>query len=77
MRLAMSSEVQQILTAVRTLCVEDKRALANAINQELQPRPERPTREDIEAIIGKYAHLPGSVDEFLARKREDLELEEH
>jgi hypothetical protein len=30
----------------------------------------------VDAVVGKYGHIPGSVDEFLERKQEEIALEE-
>jgi hypothetical protein len=30
----------------------------------------------VDAVVGKYAHLPGSVDDFLRSKQEEIDLEE-
>ena len=68
----MSSEVQQILIAVRSLCEKDKEELVSALNRELHGSPTRPNRELIEAIRGRYAHIPTSSTDFTARKREDV-----
>lgn len=68
----MSSEVQQILIAVRSLCEKDKEELVSALDRELHGSPTRPNRELIEAIRGRYAHIPTSSTDFTARKREDV-----
>ena len=30
----------------------------------------------VRSVMGKYAHLPGSVDDFIRRKQEDIALED-
>jgi hypothetical protein len=52
----------QILAAIDEVSRETEPATADA-------PPKRPS------FLGKYAHLPGSVDDFLRRKQEDIELE--
>jgi hypothetical protein len=38
--------------------------------------PERARQiEAAKALLGKYAHLPGSVDDFIAEKRKEIERE--
>lgn len=46
---------------------------AHELGKELQEKQ----RAAVRAVRGKYAHVKTSVDEFLARKREEVELEEH
>lgn len=71
----MSTNVRDILTAVRALTPEERRELATELEREhLMPRAQS-RRELIHAIQGKYAYVPTSSEEFMARKREDLELE--
>ena len=57
----MSSEVQQILIAVRSLCEKDQKELVSALDRELHGSPSRPNRELIEAIRGKYAIFQPAV----------------
>lgn len=59
----MSRAVEIILEMARALTFEQRRELLAALERELL------------SIRGKFAHLPGSVDEFLARKRGDTERE--
>ena len=40
-----------------------------------QESPEE-RRARVMAVAGSMAHLPGSVDEFLRRKQEEIDLEE-
>jgi hypothetical protein len=69
----MSSEVQQILNAVRALSPEERRELAIALDALASPA--QPNKDLILAVCGKYAHVPTSSDAFMARKHEDLALE--
>ncbi|MGA2771152.1 MAG: hypothetical protein ABSG26_10090 [Bryobacteraceae bacterium] len=71
----MSTEVQQILTAVRVLSSKERRELAMALEQETLVSPVQPNLDLILAVRGKYAHVPTSSDAFMARKREDLASE--
>lgn len=72
----MSSEVRQILTAVRSLCEKDKEELVSELDRELHGSPSPPNRDLIDAIRGKYAHLPTSSAGFISRKSEDV-VSEH
>ncbi len=71
----MSSEVQQILQAVRSLCDKDKEELVIALDRDLHGSKHQSKRELIESIRGKYAHLPTNSADFIARKREDVASE--
>ena len=71
----MSSDVQQLLIAVRSLIPENREELAVALDRELRPSPVSPNIEQVEAIRSKYAHLPTSSEDFMARKRVEIELE--
>jgi hypothetical protein len=71
----MSTEVQQILTAVRALTSKERQELAIAIEQEALVSPVEPNLDLILAVRGKYAHVPTSSDAFMARKHEDLASE--
>jgi hypothetical protein len=71
----MSSEVQQILVAVRALSLQEREELAAVLKEEALLRLNRPSRAAITAIRGKYAHVATSSEAFMARKHEDLSLE--
>ena len=75
MKLVMSHEVQQVLEMVRSLTTEQRKELLRTLEQEICESDVQPTANRLDSIRGKFAHLPGSVDEFLARKREDTERE--
>lgn len=70
----MSSEVHQILVAVRALSPEDKQSLADALERELPSSLPKRDRDCslVEPIRGKYAAVPTSSEEFIARKRADV-----
>jgi hypothetical protein len=71
----MSTEVQQILVAVRALGSKERQELAVALEREALVSPVQPNLDLILAIRGKYAHVPTSSDAFMARKHEDLASE--
>ena len=71
----MSTEVQQILVAVRALGSKERQELAVALEREALVSPVQPNLDLILAIRGKYAHGPTSSDAFMARKHEDLASE--
>jgi hypothetical protein len=71
----MSTEVRQILTAVRALSWKERQELAITLEQAALVWPVQPNKDLILAVRGKYAHVPTSSDAFMARKREDLASE--
>ena len=71
----MSTEVQQILVAVRALGLQERQELAEALQQEALVFAGQPNRNLVLAVRGRYAHVPTSSDAFMARKREDLASE--
>jgi hypothetical protein len=75
MEITMSTEVQQILLAVRALAPNQRQELARALEREALMSPAKPDANLISAVRGKYAHVSTSSEEFMARKREELESE--
>lgn len=71
----MSSEVEQILSVVRSLSSEKRLELAIALANETAMSPVPGKRELVAQVRGKYAHVPTSSEAFLARKHEELALE--
>ena len=71
----MSTEMQQIPTAVRALNSKERQELAMVLNREALVSPVRPNQDLILAVRGKYAHVPASSDASMARKHEDLASE--
>ena len=76
----MSTELQQILVAVRALSLKERQELTEALDQEALDQealgpPARPNRNLVLAVRGRYARVPTSSDAFMARKREELASE--
>jgi hypothetical protein len=74
----MSEKVKELLEAARELNAEERASLIRELSsiEDAPPMEKTKSREElVMEICGKYAHLPGSVDEFMQRKREDLERE--
>jgi hypothetical protein len=69
----MSTEMQQILSAVRALSSKEREELARALDALVSPA--HPNKDLVLAIRGRYAHVPTSSDAFIARKHEELALE--
>jgi hypothetical protein len=63
----MSTEVQQILVAVRALSSKERQELAVALEREALVSPVQPNLDLILAVRGKYAHVPTSSDAFMVR----------
>jgi hypothetical protein len=73
----MSGQVQSIVDAVRGLDSQQRRELASALLAlDVPPSVVSASRKQlVDAVKGKYRHLPTSSDEFLNRKKEDIALE--
>ncbi len=76
----MSAAVEEILRQVSRLTPKERHSLTLLLPYAVEDHSdeyEEERRRIVLSLRGKYAHLPGSLDEFLARKAEDLELEEY
>lgn len=72
----MSEQVQSIVEAVRGLTPEQRIELMAALASVTEPAETDRDREYlIQTIRGKYRHVPTSVEDFLRRKREEVERE--
>jgi hypothetical protein len=69
----MSSDVQQILKAVEALGLEERQELLMALEGAALIPARQSNGHLVSSIQGKYAHARTSSEEFMARKREDLE----
>jgi hypothetical protein len=73
---------ESVYSQAQTLTPSERAQLIGALaNQLAQPAPARQQTQTertaaLNEICGKYAHVKTSVDEFLARKQEEIELEE-
>ena len=70
----MTATLEKILAEVSALSPAEKTELREILAKE-QPVDFARREALIRETMGKYAHVPGSSDEFMARKRED-ELED-
>jgi len=64
-----SSVLETIMEEVKSLTVEERQRLLEALEQEQRA-------ELVRTVRGKYAHLGVSTDELLRSKAEEIELEE-
>jgi hypothetical protein len=64
-----SSVLETIMEEVKSLTVEERRRLLEAIEQEQRA-------ELVRSVRGKYAHLGVSTEEVLRSKAEEIELEQ-
>ena len=73
----MTSAVEQVLTQVRALSPAEQQQLREALLRETPIAIEQAERRaKIRAFRGKYQHLFSSTEELMARKREEIALEE-
>lgn len=68
----MSSAVEELLRQVRELSPEDRQSFLTSVTAGDYGPTTRP-RVD---VYGRFAHTNTSVDAFLARKAEEIELED-
>jgi hypothetical protein len=73
-----STTFESVLSQARALTPSERARLIGMLAQDLaQPTVTNEQRRVlVRAVRGKYAHVKTSVDDFLARKREEVELEE-
>ena len=71
----MTPTLEKILAEVNTLSPGERTQLREILSTE-QPIDLARRQALIRDTMGKYAHLPGSSEEFMARKLEDVELED-
>lgn len=71
----MSFAVARILDAVRALDPVERAEFELALTKLEPPVCPKPAPAAIGAAYGKLRHVPTSVEEFLQRKRADLDLE--
>jgi hypothetical protein len=69
----MSSTLEKILEEVKTLSSDEKVQLRELLAQE--PPPAKDVAF-IRQVRGKYKHALSSTEEFMARKQEEIEIEE-
>lgn len=73
---------ESVLTQAQQLPPSERAQLIGALAQGLaqsavsKPQTQAERRAALDAVCGKYADVKTSVDDFLARKREEVELEE-
>ena len=70
-----ASILEKIMQEVRTLSPEELRELREMIDREARSQEQVRREEALRRIRGKYAHLPTSSEDFAARKREEIEIE--
>ena len=74
----MSVVLEEIIEKIHTLPVGEQLRLREILkNEELDLEKERQRRIKLsKQIMGKYRNSLSSVDEFIARKQEEIELED-
>ncbi len=73
----MSTAVlEEIIKKLELLSEAEHQRLAEVIEQQKQMKAEAERRAFIRSLKGKYKNSLSSVDEFIARKQEEIELED-
>jgi hypothetical protein len=71
-----ADDVLHLIAEIRRLRKAQLEAPAQPQAEAAPPLSREERRARVMAAAGSMAHLPGSVDEFLQRKQEDIALEE-
>ena len=71
----MSAEIHKIVESVRALNPRERQELAEVLEREALFLSGPSRKEIARAVFGKYAHVPTSSEQFIARKHEDLGAE--
>lgn len=72
----MTMNAEQILLQLRALPLEEKQRVWEALEEEMRAAEQARRIEAAQHIRGKYKNLIPSSEDFLARKHEEVELEE-
>jgi hypothetical protein len=77
----LSHSVESLFQQAQTLPWSQRQELAIRLFEQPNTEAARPEMQSersaaLDDICGKYAHVNTSVDDFLARKREEIDLEE-
>lgn len=74
----MSVEVlEEVLEKVSELTLDEQAKVREVLDKNVQDaKREKQRREFIRSLRGKYKDKLSSVDEFIARKQEEIELED-
>ncbi|MBY0504141.1 MAG: hypothetical protein K2X03_09530 [Bryobacteraceae bacterium] len=72
------TSLETILASVRALNQLEWEELRRTLDREAMFRREEQAKRTqvVNAVFGKYAHVPTSVDSFLERKHDDTLLED-
>jgi uncharacterized protein YnzC (UPF0291/DUF896 family) len=70
----MSVVLDEIIVKIGSLSEEDQEKLIMAVDEQKRLKIER--RAFIRSLKGKYKDGLSSVDEFIARKQRDIEMED-
>jgi metal-dependent amidase/aminoacylase/carboxypeptidase family protein len=72
----MTPKVEQVLAQVRALSREEQQQLWERLKEDVHAAERAARIEASRRIRGKYKNILSGTEEFMARKREEVELEE-
>jgi hypothetical protein len=72
----MSQGLERMLEEVRNLTPDERRQLLEALHAA-PPARVFPRLEIVDRVLGKYAHVHTSSDDFCAGKADEIALEDH
>ncbi len=67
---------EEVLEKVKLLSIDEQLKLREVIEQNEREEKRRKHVELVRSLCGKYRDQLSSVDEFLARKQEEIDLED-
>lgn len=72
----MSIVLEEIIEKIALLSEKEEERLIVAVEDQRRIRAEVERRSLIHSVMGKYAYVPTSSEEFARRKQEEIRLED-
>lgn len=71
-----TANLDKIIEEVRALPPVERERLREMLNEEAKAAQQAERSKLVRSIMGKYAHVPTSSEDFAARKQEEIEMED-
>jgi len=65
---------EELMAKIETMTPQERKEVEHFVEFLLSKRPQ--TYRPKVSAMGKFAHIPGSTDDFMRRKQEEKELED-
>lgn len=72
----MSAVLEEIIEKITLLSEKEQERLIAAVEEQRRNKAELDRRALIDSVMGKYAFVPTSSDDFARRKQEEIRLED-